>query len=194
MRFELVSHADERGSVVYNKALTERRMATVLDYIQRKGLDMNRLSTRTASKLEPIIPRANNEPEHALNRRTTIRLYDPTANNKLRNRNYEVAENSPLNKSGLWFRIQVGAFKEPPQYPNHFFGDLLRALPDVRLSYYQDRDGLYKFTVGEFSSIDQARRLNQRILDTNRECYVVPFIDGQRITVHEATVLLKKLR
>jgi hypothetical protein len=191
MKFEIVSHADERGSIAYNQALTERRLNSVLEYVRRKGLNDNRLITRAAGKSEPLIVNARTDEEHALNRRTTIRLFDPNASHNL-GPSYEVHESSPLNKKGLWFRVQIAAFRQAPEYPIYLFSDYLRAVPDAQLTFYQDRDGLFKFTMGEFQDLSQARRLNQRILDANREAYVVAFMDGQRITIAEAQAIMRR--
>ncbi|MDR1951325.1 MAG: OmpA family protein, partial [Bacteroidales bacterium] len=193
LRFEVTAHADERGSDEYNEALTERRLTSVLEYIRKKGLDMNRLITKAAGKSDPLIKNAITDDEHALNRRTTIRLSDPNATDRLRNTNYDARESSPLSKKGLWFRVQLGAFKVAPEYPLYLYKDVLQAIPGTQLHYYQDRDGLYKFTVGEFSDLEQARRLNQRILDANKEAYVVAFMDGQRITIAEAQAIIKRM-
>ena len=154
---------------------------------------MSRLITKAAGKSEPLVVNAVTDEEHALNRRTTIRLFDPNATDQLRNTNYDVRESSPLNKKGLWFRVQLGAFKVAPEFPLFLYKDVLQAIPGSELTYYQDRDGLYKFTVGEFSDLDQARRLNQRILDSGREAYVVAFMDGQRITVAEAQAIIRRM-
>ena len=192
MQFEIVSHADERGSAAYNLALTQRRLNSVLDYIRRKGMNEDRLITRAASNLEPLIRNAQTEAEHALNRRTTIRLFDPNAVNNL-GREYQLHENSPFNKRGVWFRVQIAAFREAPEYPLYLFSDFMRAAPEAELTFYLDRDGLFKFTMGEFRDLNQARRLNQRILDANREAYVVAFVDGERVTIAEAQAVLRRL-
>jgi len=190
MKFEIISHADERGSVAHNLALTERRLNSVLDYIRRKGMDAGRLITRAAGNLEPLIRNAQTDEEHALNRRTTIRLFDPNAVNELAH-GYELHENNPFDKKGLWFRVQIAAFREAPEYPLYLFSEYIKAAQGVELTFYQDRDGLYKFTLGEFQDLNQARRLNQRILDVELESYVVAFMDGQRITIAEAHAIMR---
>ncbi|MDR2907791.1 MAG: OmpA family protein [Bacteroidales bacterium] len=186
LTFEVTAHADERGSDEYNVALTERRLKSVTDYLAKKGLDLGRLITKAAGKSEPLLVHAGNDDEHALNRRTTIRLYNAQATNMLQSVDYEVPENKPFDRRGLRFRVQVGAFKEAPEYPLYLFKDHINAATSERLSYYQDRDGLYKFTIGDFTDLEQARRICRGILEANKECYVVAFIDGQRITVAEA--------
>ncbi len=193
LKFEVTAHADERGTQDYNVALTERRLAAVTEYIRKKGLDMGRLITKAVGKSDPLIKNATNDDEHALNRRTTIRLYDPNATNQLKGQtDYEATESNPLARKGLWFRVQLGAFRAAPEYPLYLFKDYLDAVPDMKLNYYQDRDGLYKFTLGDFNNLEQARKLNQRILDADKEAYIVVFMDGQRITVSEAQAILKR--
>ncbi|MCL2413199.1 MAG: OmpA family protein, partial [Bacteroidales bacterium] len=164
--FEIVTHADERGSREYNLALTERRMNSILDYLRRRGMDQSRLITRAASHDEPLIRNAQTEAEHALNRRATIRLIDPNRVNYLAP-DYEVFENCPLYRPGLWFRVQIAAFRQAPEFPLYLFSDFLNAAPDVELNYFLDTDGLFKFTMGDFRDLNEARRLNQRILDAN---------------------------
>ena len=191
MNFEIISHADERGSEAYNLALTERRLNSILDYIRRKGMDESRLIATAAGKSDPLIRNAQTDEEHALNRRTTIRLFDPNAINEV-GYDYELHENIPFDKKGLWFRVQIGAFREAPEYPLYLFSEYIKAAQGTELTFYQDRDGLYKFTMGEFQDLNQARRLNQRILDANLEAYVVAFMEGQRITVAEAQAIIRR--
>jgi outer membrane protein OmpA-like peptidoglycan-associated protein len=191
LKFEITSHTDERGSVDYNQALSERRLSSVLDYIRKKGMDAARLLTNAVGKSDPLIVNAQTDAEHALNRRTTIRLYDPNATHNL-GFDYELKENSPLNKKGLYFRVQIAAYREAPEYPIYLFSDYLKAAQGTELTFFQDRDGLFKFTFGEFTDLKQARQLNQRILDANLESYVVPFMDGQRITVSEAIAIMNR--
>jgi hypothetical protein len=154
-------------------------------------MDAGRLVTRAASNLEPLIRNAQTEEEHALNRRTTIRLFDPNAVNEL-GHGYELHENIPFDKRGLWFRVQIAAFREAPEYPIYLFSEYIKAAQGAELTFYQDRDGLYKFTMGEFQDLNQARRLNQRILDVELESYVVAFMDGQRITIAEAQAIMRR--
>ncbi|MCL2416741.1 MAG: OmpA family protein [Bacteroidales bacterium] len=189
--FEIVTHADERGSFQYNLALTQRRMNSILNYLRRQGFDESRLTTRAASHSEPLIRNAQTEAEHALNRRATIRLIDPNRVNNL-GEDYEVHENCPLNREGLWFRVQIAAFRQAPEFPLYLFSDFMNAAPEVELTYFLDHDGLFKFTMGDFQDINEARRLNQRILDAGRESYVVAFIDGQRITIAEALAIQRR--
>ncbi|GHS86553.1 hypothetical protein FACS1894201_07460 [Bacteroidia bacterium] len=186
---EIETNADERGSAAYNQALTESRLTSITRYLEEKGLDVSHFKFRAMGKNNPLIKGAKTDEEHALNRRATIRLYDNTRRNTLPV-NYEAPENSPLERIGLYFRVQLGAYRVAPEYPKHFFKDVYDLLPGMKVEYYQDNDGLYKFTVGEFTSPDMARRIYDKLQASNRDAYIVAFNDGQRITMNEAQVLI----
>jgi outer membrane protein OmpA-like peptidoglycan-associated protein len=194
LKFEITAHTDERGTEAYNAALSQRRLETVSEYIRQRGLDMNRVIARAVGKTEPLFRNARNEEEHALNRRTTIRMFDPNIANQPQRLNNEVTENSPLNsrRTGLWFRVQVGAFREMPNHPLYYFRDHLNAAPGLNLVYYRDNDGLYKFTLGDFTNLEQARRLSQRILDAKKDAHIVAFMDGKNIPTAEAESIFKR--
>jgi outer membrane protein OmpA-like peptidoglycan-associated protein len=191
LKFELTAHTDERGTEAYNAALSQRRLVSVTEYIRKKGLDMNRVITRAAGKTEPQFRNAASEEEHALNRRTTVRMFDPNKAES-QTRIIEVMECNPFEKQGLSFRVQVGAFREMPKYPLYFFRDHLNAAPGMNLTYYRDRDGLYKFTLGDFTNLEQARRLSQRILDAKKDAHVVAFMDEKSISVAEAEAIVNQ--
>lgn len=72
--FEVVGHTDERGTVVYNQGLSERRAKRVYDVLVRRGVDPKRLTMIGRSELELAIPHAKNEREHLLNRRVVVRV------------------------------------------------------------------------------------------------------------------------
>ena len=191
--FEIVAHTDERGTESYNQALSQRRLESVIDYVNQRGLDMNRVIARAAGKTEPMFVNARTEEQHALNRRTTIRMFDPNrAPSTQRVTSEEIAENSPLNRDGLWFRVQVGAFREIPRYPQYFFRDHLNAAPGVDLTYYRDTDGLFKFTLGDFTDLDQATRLSNRVSEAGQDVFVVAFLNGSPIGLSEAEAIFRQ--
>jgi outer membrane protein OmpA-like peptidoglycan-associated protein len=194
LKFEITTHTDERGTEAYNAALSQRRLETVTEYIRQRGLDMNRVIARAVGKTEPLFRNARNEEEHALNRRTTVSMFEQGVTIHAERLNYEVVENSPLNsnRTGLWFRVQVGAFREMPTHPLYFFRDHLNAAPGLNLVYYRDTDNLYKFTLGDFTRLEQARRLSQRILDAKKDAHVVAFMDGKSISLAEAETIIKQ--
>lgn len=70
--FLLTAHTDERGSVAYNQALSERRAKQLYKTLVERGVDPKRLTCIGRSELEPSIRNAKTEREHQLNRRVVI--------------------------------------------------------------------------------------------------------------------------
>lgn len=69
---EVAGHTDWSGTEAYNLALSERRSRAVRDYLVRKGIAAERLSTRAYGKSQPV---ASNETEagRRSNRRVELR-------------------------------------------------------------------------------------------------------------------------
>jgi outer membrane protein OmpA-like peptidoglycan-associated protein len=193
LKFEMTAHTDERGTHVYNQELSERRLKAAIDYVQRRGLNPSRIIARAAGKAEPLYRNAKNEEEHALNRRTTIRMYDPSVTQAPQRLDFEVVERSPLNTKGLVFRVQIAAYKEIPKHPTYYFRDHLNAAPGLHLTYYRDTDGMYKFSIGgDLTSLEQAKLINQRIQSIGKQSFVKAYLDGKAITIAEAEAILRR--
>lgn len=188
MYFQIESHADERGSEEYNRRLTDRRLAAVEEYVERKGMDMSRVEGRSMGESDPLIANARTEEEHRLNRRTTFTLVNPQARNvKKGDASYPAPEAAPRIESRVGFMVQIGAFRQPLEDPLSYYRDVVENNPDLKITYYMDKDGLYKYNVGGyFEDIGQARSLVERLLKQKRECYISAFYKGRRITVSEA--------
>ncbi len=74
---ELSSHTDSKGSDEYNQKLSQKRAQSVVDYLQRKGIDKKRLRAKGYGENKPI---ATNETEEgrAKNRRTEFEVIGST--------------------------------------------------------------------------------------------------------------------
>lgn len=70
----LEGHTDVRGSVVYNEALSKRRVNAVRDYLVSKGLAASRVSTKAMGKSKLDTDRTGNR-DHAINRRVVLRYF-----------------------------------------------------------------------------------------------------------------------
>lgn len=73
----IAGHTDQRGSEEYNKGLSERRAAVVMDYLVNRGVEAARMQYEWFGKTQPIndcgtVPCT--EAMHQLNRRTELRL------------------------------------------------------------------------------------------------------------------------
>ncbi|MGC9471267.1 MAG: SPOR domain-containing protein [Bacteroidales bacterium] len=85
--------------------------------------------------------------------------------------------------AGIVFRVQVGAYSRPVNV-NTFFKSM-NLQDDVQMDRHA---GLYKYTVGNFSSYREARGARDRIARSSLvdEPFVCAFRDGRRIPVDEA--------
>lgn len=191
--FQIETHADERGSEAYNKALTDRRLQSVKSYVEKKGLDMSRVVGRSLGKSNPLIQGARTDEEHRLNRRAVINLINSQARNiKKGDATYPAPEVNPLDNTEVSFMVQLGAFRTPLENPLSYYGDVVTNNPDLTITYYMDKDGYYKYnTGGIFKNVEDARALVVKLLNQKRECYISAFYKGQRITVSEALAILR---
>lgn len=64
-------HTDSSGTDAYNQSLSERRAASVRDYLVSKGIDASRLSTSGYGESQPVADNATAE-GRALNRRVEL--------------------------------------------------------------------------------------------------------------------------
>ena len=69
----ITGHTDSRGAVDANLALSERRAATVGDYLAEHGVERRRITTRGVGEMEPVADNATAE-GRARNRRIEITL------------------------------------------------------------------------------------------------------------------------
>lgn len=72
LRLQISSHTDARGSVKVNNSLSQKRAASVVDYLVSRGIDRSRLTAIGYGKSDLLIKNAKTEAEHQMNRRTTF--------------------------------------------------------------------------------------------------------------------------
>lgn len=73
MRIELRGHTDNQGTADFNMKLSEARATAVAEYLTRKGIDPQRLTTKGFGKTMPV--ESNNTPEgRSHNRRVEYRV------------------------------------------------------------------------------------------------------------------------
>lgn len=92
---------------------------------------------------------------------------------------------SPVKKEGLIFKVQIATTSDKLELtPDNFNG-----LEDVEV---YEAGGLYRYTVGNAPSFDVATSIREEIKKKGyQDAFVVAFLDGKRISVGEATRLLK---
>jgi outer membrane protein OmpA-like peptidoglycan-associated protein len=78
---QLSSHTDSRGDADYNLSLSERRALSAIHYLTLKGISENRCAYQGLGETQLMNECSDgvacSEPEHAINRRTEIRLEHP---------------------------------------------------------------------------------------------------------------------
>lgn len=70
--FEIIGHTDLAGEADYNQALSEKRAASVRNWLVENGIEKNRLTTSGAGKSRPIVAKRG-KPYDEQNRRTEFR-------------------------------------------------------------------------------------------------------------------------
>lgn len=74
LTIEIGNHRDQRGSDDYSRTWTGMRAKSVLDYLVKKGIDPERLSSKGYERSKPLIVGAKTDEEHQMNRRTEIKI------------------------------------------------------------------------------------------------------------------------
>lgn len=81
MELELSSYTDSRGSIGYNVALSEKRAASVKNYLINHGIDQGRIKSGGFGKSRMVNGCSTgvpcNESEHQQNRRTEVKMVKP---------------------------------------------------------------------------------------------------------------------
>ncbi len=72
-RIEVVGRADSTGPTAYNQGLSERRAASVKEYMAQNGVDPNLIETRGLGETQPIASNATREGRQ-LNRRVDVEV------------------------------------------------------------------------------------------------------------------------
>ncbi len=70
---EVAAHTDSSGSDEYNQSLSERRAASVMDYLVAHGIDASRLTSKGYGESQPVASNGTKE-GRAKNRRVELRV------------------------------------------------------------------------------------------------------------------------
>jgi len=74
-RVQIYGHTDDIGTTEYNQELSERRAATVREYLIQAGIDSGIIATKGFGKSNPRVPGGSNE-ARSMNRRVEIGIID----------------------------------------------------------------------------------------------------------------------
>ncbi len=76
LKIELSSHTDDRAPDDYNMKLSERRAKSAVEYIVSQGIGKDRLVAKGYGETKLIIPNAQTEEQHQINRRTEFKILE----------------------------------------------------------------------------------------------------------------------
>ncbi len=91
--------------------------------------------------------------------------------------------------SGVVFKVQIAAMNEKHFRRKNYFQEKFGLQMEVNT---EEHEGLKKYTVGNFTSYAQARKLRDEIIAQVAGSFVVAYKDGVRIPVAEAIEFLRK--
>ncbi len=95
-----------------------------------------------------------------------------------------------INKSGIVFKVQIGAFEK--NIPVEVFNQFLDLVADKGLEHNKNADGLTVYTSGNFNDYTSANDYKNSLVAKNiKDAFVVAFQNGQNIAVTKAIELLK---
>ncbi|MEX2336311.1 MAG: OmpA family protein [Fulvivirga sp.] len=76
LKIELSSHTDTRAPDAYNLDLSQRRARSAVNYLISQGIASNRLIAKGYGETQLIIPNAQTEEQHQVNRRTEFKILE----------------------------------------------------------------------------------------------------------------------
>ncbi len=190
------AHTDEIAGHKYNFYLSQKRAHSAMNYIVRKGININRLYPLGHGKMNHVIENAHTSEEHQLNRRAT---FEPIHISEFQAFLNDAAKHSfrymnSVTKDvhfahGIEFMVQFVA----TGYPVHpdFYRKIINELPHINIINYYDKDRYHRYLVGSFRDFRSAYNLLWKLRELGYDTYVVAFNNGERISVSTAQSMLE---
>ncbi len=211
------SFTDNVDTKNFNITLSQKRTASVIMYLVDKGVDLERLIGQWYGLEKPVAPNETME-GRALNRRTEFAIIKDMTNirrGQMVNGDKEFVNTSDikkewgtdinedefelfLNKYGntkktaLYFRVQVGAFKDPKSFDNTKV-NLLTYLQNINnIQLFVEADGEYrKYVTKRFETLNDVNKIKLQIRKTGaKSAFIVTYYKGNRIKISELPTIL----
>ena len=193
-KLEISGHTDFMGSEAYNIDLAIRRIKSVLNYLENKGISKDRLFGKCYGE---SMPASSNETAmgRQQNRRAEIHPTDDTkiiAYNRLEKINgiyidkglFLMGKFGNATYDGLSFSVQIGAFRNAPATSDPMYTDV----SDIRTTVMND--GLTRITSGTFNTISEASLHKDKLFIQFPGAFVVPYYNGERVSMLKAMNIL----
>lgn len=201
---QINAHTDDIGDDNFNFELSNYRAQSVVNYLIESGIDLERLTYRGWGETKPFVKNAESEEEKQLNRRTTFQIINTEdlalekttqdANTLTQNMiNQQTAENEKEENeeiSDVVFKLQVYAGDK--KIPKDLKDALEKIIGRYEMQAIKSRDGINRYTVGDFLSFEQAMILKDRLAENNYNAIILAFKNGLRVTIIEARQMLER--
>ncbi len=163
LTIEIVGHTDSKGSVEYNKKLSEKRAETVLHYLKKKGISTGRMSSEAKGEEYPLaINTLQNGKDCAEGRKYNRRVeIIPVSqnNNYIIKQTADIPQN--LKKRGA-ISYSILLLKQKKQLPKDYFENF-ENLKDYTIKEYYNGDYLY--LMGRYENQNEAIEPYKKILN-----------------------------
>ncbi|MDP2724066.1 MAG: carboxypeptidase regulatory-like domain-containing protein [Bacteroidales bacterium] len=188
---QINAHTDARGRNEYNMELSAQRAAAVVNYLVDQGVSRNRLIAKGWGENQLLIPKANSEDEHQANRRTTfniIQLNDESPEDLTK---AELMSQDELTEADIEYRVQVLTSGESIDVAREF-AVVLANLQPIQIFTRQD-GSVTKYEAGSRSTLSEISLIKGKLKSMGfRDCFVVCYYKGQRISLDEAKRIEKE--
>jgi outer membrane protein OmpA-like peptidoglycan-associated protein/tetratricopeptide (TPR) repeat protein len=186
---EIRSHTDSRGSIKANQTLSDKRAASVVQYLISKGIPPTRLASRGYGESQLLVKPERNEADLQANRRTEFTVTGTTGEALYDTRltltplvdSYGVRQiqdyttqqapqqtvvptqtaGAQSNIQNMAYTIQVAASKNPMKMSS---ADFVRIKQLFNLDIYQVfNNGYYRYFAGGFNTVEEAKAMCEKI-------------------------------
>jgi outer membrane protein OmpA-like peptidoglycan-associated protein len=194
---ELSSHTDERGNDTYNMNLSQRRAQSVVDYLVSRRVSKRNLVAKGYGKTQPIVRNAKTEHDHQLNRRTAFKVLHISDQNielivesvapqlpqllegDLKYSNVTAQNNAiatiATEHSSIVYKVQILALYAQIQ-DDSYFRKALSQISDLSIiEEYDEKENMYRYYAGTFSSMKDAVRLKNRLRGIGYDSFIKVF-------------------
>ncbi len=184
---EIGSHTDSRASVTYNQKLSEERAKSVVTFLVQNGIKASRLVAKGYGESQLLNHCTDgikcDETEHAINRRTEIKLigfdrFDETVADK-----QSITEEVSIPAvQDLVYRIQLGIYRDS----TYAFDEKIYELGLIEVEQLKGERG-FRFYLGSFNRGRSAREQLNKVQEIGpKDAFLVAFYQGTRISLKEA--------
>ncbi len=110
-------------------------------------------------------------------------------NNAKSNSSDSYATSTATSKSGIEYKIQIGAFKTSPK--NGYYKKLENNISEFQIKTSRDSDGFIRYFIGSFDNFTSVDNFHKRVTQLGYTSFIVAHQDGKKITIQQAKEISK---